>query len=78
MDVFKNFAASMDRQIDRNHMMDPAWRSQANQRVTDHVKELIDSGRVMHLRTSGRWVRRPNLTEEEQNHLDNLENGAYG
>ena len=78
MDIFKNFAAAMDRNIERNHMMDPEWRKQANQRVMDHVKHLIDSGRIAQIPTSGRWTRKNNLTIEEQDKLDDMENGVYG
>ena len=71
MNIFKSFASAMDRQIERNHMLDPQWRADAHQRVMDHVAEMIVSGRVAKIKT----VRKNEEEEAVGYSNENLETG---
>ena len=71
MDILKSFASQMADQIERNHMLDPQWRAEANQRVMDHVAEMIVSGRVKEIQTV-----RTNTEDEAAGYSnENLETG---
>ena len=79
MDILKNLATAMSRQLERDHtpVFDPQWRKAAHQRVMDHVNEMIADGRAMNIKTISPMPR-TELSIEEQNRLDDMEDGVFG
>ena len=79
MDILKNLAATMSRQLERDHtpVFDSQWRKAAHQRVMDHVNEMIADGRARNIKTISPMPR-TELSIEEQNRLDDMEDGVFG
>ena len=81
MQFLKNFAAAMDRDMERrkkikNPLLDPAWHDIAEQCLAANVEEMIATGRAQTIPVAGK--RTGELSIDEQNRLDQLEDGIFG
>ena len=67
-------AADRKRNLDAREQ----WDNAAHQNVMNHVNQMIASGRARNFSVMEHFKRRKNLSVNEQNRLDDLENGIYG